>query len=94
MPFIPWERREKLDKEPWKSEMPGEDCYLFYKDMVQRWKANPRWTTAHQIYRDVMTNKSKDINELTAQRLAWQVFFIWWVVPYEREVEKCNGQIK
>jgi hypothetical protein len=87
---------------------PGDRCYYYYRKMVDKWKANPRWTTAHEIYKEVILSKLPhliitDSNELqiqqelldgfTAKQLAWQVFFIWHVVPYEKEAEERNGSI-
>jgi len=99
MPFIEIGRRklvEEGDVLP-KAITPGDRCYLYYKKMVDKWKANPRWTTAHEIYKDVITT-SYGINvhhsdDVPAKHLAWQIFFIWHVVPYEKEVEERNGSI-
>ena len=103
MPFIKKERRKTIDdnggyvSEKWTDIQPGDRCYAHYKRMVDRWRENPRWTTAHEIYMDVgratrhPCNKSRD--EICAMELAWQVFFIKWVMPYEREKCDENGDI-
>jgi len=33
---------------------PGDRCYVHYKRMVDEWKASPRWTTAHKIYKRLL----------------------------------------
>ncbi len=88
MPFITKERRDAIKEGILVGWQPGDFCYIEYKAMVEKWKANPRWTTAHNIYKEMTQNCS------TAKDLAWQVFFIWYVVPYEKEKEKLNGQIE
>lgn len=101
MPFIEQERRELIDKMQW-VKLPGgtqmgDLCYDFYKDMVDTWKAQRRWTTAHEIYRDVITTQYgitvHSIEEVTAKYLAWQCFFYFYVLPYEEEKRKINGDI-
>ena len=104
MPFITKDRRiiieedfKKLDK-----LQPGDRCYFFYKMMVDEWRANPCWTTAHNIYKDMIHGiagekdidmRAEDDEDDIAYQLAWQVFFQWYVVPYEKEKEKLNGKI-
>jgi hypothetical protein len=101
MPFISQSLRKVIDTqglngllaEGW-SIQPGDRCYFFYKQMVDRWKANPRWTTAHEIYKELMyTPLNGDIDEDCAKELAWQVFFINYVMPYEDVREEINGTI-
>jgi len=74
---------------------PGDLCYIHYKRMVDQWRANPRWTTAHEIYRDLMISPTVaiDVNEQVARRLAWQVFFQLHVIPYELQKRDENGDI-
>jgi hypothetical protein len=101
MPFIKPERREMVDKRlkkfgtedrEWE---PGDKCYYYYKKMVDQWKANPRWTTAHEIYKEMLrfvkpyTHNDWDV----AYHLAWQVFFQLYVIPYEEEKREQNGDI-
>ena len=76
--------------------------------MMEKWRQNPRWTTAHTIKRDFLvelTDKDfwnptivlatvfplEDIR--TACELAYEVFFAFHVLPYEREKEYINGTI-
>jgi hypothetical protein len=93
MPFITQEDRERIDKNPWTAGKPGELCYVFYKEMVEKWRSNPRWTTAHEIYREMCEDHANSFDEGAAKELAWQVFFIKYVMPYEDEKEKLNGTI-
>jgi hypothetical protein len=108
MPFITQQKRDfveayGLDGTNFFPEV-GDRCYFFYKDMVRQWKENPRWRTAHQIYKDmveaiegerVVDQEREGVDDDdVAYQLAWQVFFMWWVVPYEKEKEKLNGPIE
>lgn len=102
MPFIPQSKRLDLENGG-QPEVVGDLCYLVYKEMVKQWKENPRWTTAHTIYKSLYIywpmfgDIAKDYIEGTdfqpAKELAWQVFFQNYVMPYEREKEKENGSI-
>ncbi len=106
MPFITPERRLALARGE-APEVVGDLCYIAYKEMVRRWKEEPRWTTAHNIFKDLKNPNhkcaflyknldythygSQDLG--LAENLAWQVFFQNYVMPYEREKEKENGTI-
>jgi hypothetical protein len=63
--------------------------------MVDRWRANPRWTTAHEIYKDTIYGPDSlaSIEEMTARDLAWQVFFNIHIMDYERKKREENGDI-
>jgi len=103
MPFITQIRRKIIDTEGLNAlhkssyVMPGDLCYVEYKKMMEKWKENSRWTTAHNIYREVMTTSyGIDVHSLdgvVAKHLAWQVFFYKHILPYENEKEKENGDI-
>jgi hypothetical protein len=54
MPFITQERREAIDNDTLTKYEPGDFCYIYYKDMVEKWKKKPRWTTAHNIYKEMI----------------------------------------
>lgn len=94
MPFVTKEHRENPNL-----SIPGDLCYYYYKQMVDEWKSNPRWTTAAEIYRNmkVQTQQSEfcSLNwfAVSAYELAWQVFFQKYVMPYEDQKEKENGTI-
>jgi hypothetical protein len=102
MPFVTQKRRNAIDNytEDMLPMVPGDLCYMFYKEMVQEWKENPRWTTAHNIYKKMRSETKvtyaycpEGLEDQCAKELAWQVFFLWWVVPYEKEKERLNGPI-
>ena len=97
MPFITKERRENIAQYGlgWlKDVAPGDRCYVFYKSMVDRWKAHPSWTTAHQMFNEILLkNEHLGNDDFTAKHLAWQVFFIKYVMPYENQKEIENGAI-
>jgi hypothetical protein len=96
-PFIKQEQRKLLEKKPWAAITPGDKCYVFYKEMVDKWKKNPRWTTAHEIFRDVLLiNEHQphlENDDSVANHLAWQVFFQLHVIPYELQKMEENGDI-
>jgi hypothetical protein len=103
MPFITKDRRDTIDQVGLSilhlkgGIMPGDKCYLFYEEMVARWKERPRWTTAHEIYKEILCRPvgeyPDDDNMATAQSLAWQVFFQLYVMPYELKKREENGDI-
>jgi hypothetical protein len=93
MPFVTQSHRDSPDP-----RIVGDLCYQCYKAMVDRWNSSRRWTTAHEIYRDMRVNTNKmtlaqDVDKRTAHELAWQCFFQFKVVSYELEKEKENGTI-
>ena len=100
-PFITQERREQLDN--FEADMfpigPGDRCYLYYKEMVRKWKENPRWSTTHELYKELrkamLEQKFEEFptDDYTAMELAWQCFFYFYVLPYEEEKEEMNGTI-
>ena len=95
MPFIKPERRHWIDAgKTTGREQPGDLCYIHYKRMIDQWKASPRWTTAHNIYADIVFGPNeKDFDNHIAKLLAWQVFFQLHVIPYELKKRKENGDI-
>lgn len=89
MPFVTQDHRDKPDL-----SLPGDRCYTIYKQMVDEWKKEPRWTTADKIYRHLLAySYSSRVEWKAAAELAWQVFFIKYVMPYEDLKEKENGTI-
>ena len=85
MPFVTQEHRDKPDL-----TIPGDLCYLSYKSLVDAFRANRRWTNAHNLTRHFFKIES---DEETANFLAWMVWFIKEVMPYEDEKEAENGKI-
>ena len=102
MPFIEQRRRDAIYASGlWGLKelgdlQPGDRCYFFYKQMVDEWKKNPKWTTAHEIYKNRNRIKEKfsiDYDDKIAIELAWQVFFQLHVMPYELKKREENGDI-
>lgn len=99
MPFIIQPRREAALKDQLPDTQVGDRCYKFYKPMVDRWKKEPRWTTAHNIYKDMLYSLHKThlanipCDDCTAAQLAWQCFFNFYVIDYEKVKEEENGSI-
>lgn len=98
MPFIRASRRYVIDKGGLGLDglgviEPGDRCYVFYKEMVDKWKASPRWTTAHYIYLHLDLQSPINEDDWVAQKLAWQVFFQLYVMPYELKKREENGDI-
>lgn len=89
MPFVEQEHRDKPD-----ATIPGDRCYIIYKQMVDEWKKEPRWTTADKIYRHTLAySHSASIEWKAAAELSWQVFFQLYVMPYEIKKRESNGDI-
>lgn len=96
MPFVTQDKRDLIDIHgiaALTDPQPGDLCYVYYKPMVDVWKENPRWTTAHNIYKKMIIDLPLGSDHKAANLLAWQVFFAFHVVPYEKEAEKRNGTI-
>ena len=111
MPFIEQKRRKIIEEKgleglynyrenSWIQS--GDRCYVYYKQMVDKWRGNPKWTTAHEIYRDmIICYNDKDLfadnydknDNYAAACLAWQVFFQLYILPYELEKRKINGEV-
>ena len=93
MPFITKERRKLINQRKIPPMTPGDRCYYYYKLMVDMWKENPRWTTAHEIYKLSHSFYAYTDDDWAARDLAWQVFFQIHVMPYERKKRRENGDI-
>lgn len=102
MPFINKHKRDIIDRKvlaglkilDTDELQPGDRCYIFYKDMIRRWKTSPRWTTAHEIFKSICTEDNElSRDDMAARNLAWQVFFNIHVMPYELKKQEENGDI-
>lgn len=104
MPFTAQERRQPMLDGTLQEPQPGDFCYLHYKGFVDAWKASPRWTTAHNLYAQLLKDRMLDWwgdeepkpnhdTNFVGRELAWQVFFIKYVMPYEDQKEAENGTI-
>lgn len=59
MPFIANPRRQEIEKLGLTAcQDVGDICYVFYKHLVDAWKFEPRWKTAHRLYRDCVLDDS------------------------------------
>lgn len=98
MPFILQDRRSPAWLGDLKEWQPGDHCYVEYQFLVILWKNSPRWTTADALFGYVLKRSVKllvtfQFPKLKALLLAWQVFFIKYVMPYEDKKEAENGTI-
>ena len=88
MPFVDKDHRENPDE-----NTAGDRCYLHYRWMVDKWRDDPRWNTASNIYAEVVDLNQPSLEWQQAKELAWQVFFNLHVMPYELKKQKENGDI-
>lgn len=88
MPFVPQRNRRSLAVgEPPKTV--GDECYQYYLPMIHRWRKERRWTTAHNLFKEAF-----NVNDQEAARtLAFLVFMIREVMPYEEGKAKENGEV-
>jgi hypothetical protein len=99
MPFIKQNRRELAGKGQLPDTQVGDICYMMYKPMVDEWKKNPCWTTAHHIKKSMLHGLHLThvgglaCDDCTARHLAWDVFLYKYVLPYENQKELENGTI-
>lgn len=106
MPFINGKNRDLIHKHgPVACQDVGDICFVFYDQMVKVWKREPRWRTADRIYNDFFDDdfmnyvcdqlygKFSRPRIVNACDLAWQVFFLKYVMPYEDLKEFENGTI-
>jgi hypothetical protein len=68
----------------------GDSCYVHYKKLMDAWKKEPRWTTAHNLFKESFGKT----DEQAAKMLAYMVFFLWEVQNYELAKEAENGPIE
>ena len=99
MPFIKQERRAAAEKGQLTDTQPGDRCYKFYKEMIDAWKKEPCWTTAHKVYKAHLHSlhlthmANMECDDCLAAKLAWMVFFSKVILPYENLKETENGII-
>lgn len=93
MPFITPEARRITDSIG--PQTAGDRCFIAYREMVRRWKISRRWTTAHELYKEMLAKRPyKTMDDAVAEELAWQVFFIKHVMVYENEKAAINGEVE
>lgn len=83
MPFVDQQHRAEQD-----FDVPGDRCYIEYRKMMTAWGLAPRWGTVDAIAAYIWPDKWK-----RATVLAFLVFFVLWVMPYEEKKRKENGDI-
>ena len=91
MPFIKQESRSDPDL-----AVAGDRCYLFYKEIMEEWRRQPRWTTADAIMTKLLNfldRRNVDQSARSAALLAFMVFFAREVMPYEEKKAKENGGV-
>lgn len=107
MPFIEQRRRAIIEKEgleglavfakPGVAGMTGlqlgDLCYVAYKRLIDEWKKEPRWSTAHRLFKEELMARVETRDQTAARSLAWQVFFNLIVIPYELKKREENGDI-
>ena len=91
MPFVDETHRADPDM-----QVPGDRCYLFYREIMEEWKRAPRWTTVDTIMTKLLNFlDGHDVNQASrsAALLAFMVFFAREVMPYEEKKCRENGEI-
>ena len=81
----------------------GDLCYNAYRYLIISWRLTRRWTTAHNLLKDLAWWTLKEwatyrtkyglADYVVASILAYKVFFNKEVMVYEDEKEKENGKI-
>ena len=92
MPFIKQQKRKKIAERKLTVFEPGDRCYVVYKELMDAWRANPRWATADALYGQILAHKG-DKDWKRAADLAWQGFFALEGGPYERNGRRKNGNV-
>jgi hypothetical protein len=84
MPFVEQSHRDNPDL-----SIPGDKCYVYYKQMLDEWNLKPSWTTFDRLASRVFPEDYQ-----RAYFLALLVFFDRYVKKYEDVKEALNGGIK
>lgn len=86
MPFTTGEDRRKTDAIGPVTR--GDSCFLKYRPMIRAWRKSPRWTTVDELAESLFPEAEK-----RAEFLAFLVFFMSMVWPYEQLKRIENGEI-
>lgn len=89
MPFVPQNSRKRM-AEGGQPETVGDLCYLEYKQLIEAWKSERRWTTAHKEFQRLFGGTDEE----AAKHLAYMVWFMEHVMLYESEKQFENGDIE
>jgi hypothetical protein len=60
VPYIEQQPRKYFDEKPHEAKTDGDITYVFYKQLLKEWKAEPRWTTYAK-----MRKGAKDARHMT-----------------------------
>lgn len=88
MPFVPKVNRGNMEA-GLPPETVGDMCYLEYKKLMEAWVKEPRWTTAHNLFKETFGVDDAQ----AAKTLSYLVFFDKVVMPYEHEKISDHGDI-
>lgn len=69
--------------------IPGDRCFIKYRNFLKAWRTSPRWTTADMIASSIWPDPWT-----RAAVLAFLVFFCLYVMPYEQKKRKENGEVE
>lgn len=94
MPFIPENEREYIAN-GMTPETPGQLCYIEYVRLIDAWRKERRWTTAHNEFKRTIEEMFgwQLTDDQAARALAYFVFFNKHVMKYEDEKALENGDI-
>lgn len=85
MPFV----KQECRAENHVSCSVGDLCFKAYKPIIEAWRKEPRWTTAHNEFKRIFGTN----DEQTATILAYMVFFNMHVIDYEFDKQDEHGDI-
>ena len=74
MPYIGTERLQQIEKREIMPEKIGDICALAFKPMVEKWMANPSWTTWSRIRKEGMNGTWKTVH-LDSRKETWSHIF-------------------
>lgn len=83
MPFIDSEHRIAPD-----TNIPGDRCYLQYKELIDMWRKEPRWSIIDKFAKRIWEDDT-----VRAAGLALLVFMFEHGMDYERKKKKEHGDI-
>ena len=110
MPFVEQRSRERIKLLGCEaSESVGDLCYIFYDHIMRAWREEPRWRTAHRMFRqfseepetneyfnyvyEKVQHKFELADVVCAAKLAWHVFYDMHIYDYEVQMMEKNGSI-
>lgn len=110
MPFVEAKSRDRIKTRGVEAcESVGDLCYIFYDHIMRAWRDEPRWRTAHRMFKDF--SEQPEVCEyfnyvydrvmqnfeladvVCASKLAYKVFWDRYVYDYEIQMMEKNGDI-